>query len=140
MDLDLNENNELDLIWKSSASFGAALTLGARGKLPLLLPLLAALDMSSIAYDGLEVKGMVTCNWLQSKVSCLLNHNMDYCCVKKYGSVQYHHSGDLSSRNHPSDCRDEVAVVVNIDFQQKKYWSAVLFLTTKSIVFVLTKW
>ena len=31
-------NNEPDLIWKSSALFGAPLTLGARGKLPLLPP------------------------------------------------------------------------------------------------------
>ena len=62
---------------------------------------------------------MVTCKWLQNQVSCLLNHNMDYCCVKKYGSVQYHHSGDLSSQNHPSDCRDEVAVVENVDFHKK---------------------
>ena len=45
-----NENfpiygNEPDLIWKSSASFGAPLTLGAWGKLPLLPPLSAALEL-----------------------------------------------------------------------------------------------
>ena len=33
--LDLDENNEPDLIWKSSALFGTFLTLGAQGKLHL---------------------------------------------------------------------------------------------------------
>ena len=86
--------------------------------------------LRDIACDGLEVKGMVTCNWLQSQLSSLLNHHMAYrCCVKKYGTVLYRHGGDLvhalnvclgqaRSQNHPSDYRDEVPTAENIDFQQ----------------------
>ena len=103
----------------------------------LLLPdafhdkVLHIIQLHNIACDGLDVRGMVTSTWLRSQLSSLLNHHMAYrCCVKKYGTVLYRHGGDLvhalnaclgqaQSQNHPSDCRDEIPVAENIEFQQK---------------------
>ena len=46
------------------------------------------IQLRDIACDGLDVRGMVTSNWLRSQLSSLLNHHMAYhCCVKKYSPV-----------------------------------------------------